>query len=616
MKTRRPPRSPFLILVPWLAAIGANGTAASCLAAGSSAPAATQEAPEASFYAVPDLAELARGGMRDVVARWSVDRSTLRRFHDVSLGARRGERLTAFARSWREALRGLDYDALPLAGQVDYLLLDTALRADLRTEEILARRFEAARELLPFAQEIAALQAARREFVAVAPERVAERFAALTEELEALGERARAGASQEQDTGAEAVAAIRVPADVALRASDWVAELRDELAEWYRFYDGYDPLFTWWVAEPYEALDGALEDYRSLLREEVVGIEEDDDDTIVGAPIGREALLAELEANWIPYSPEELIEIAEREFAWCAEQRLAAARELGFGDDWRAALEHVKSKHVAPGEQPALIHALALEAVDYLEANDLVSVPELAKRTWRMEMMSPERQRYTPYFTGGEVISVAFPTGDMEHAGKLMSMRGNNEHFARATVHHELIPGHHLQQFMLARHATHRRPFRTPFWGEGWALYWEMVLWDRGFQRSPEDRLGMLFWRMHRCARIVFSLRYQLGDWTPEECIDYLTGNVGHERANATAEVRRSVQGGYGPLYQCAYMLGGLQLRALHRELVGSGRMTGRELHDRILREGSIPIELLRALVSGVPLPRDARTSWRFYADD
>ena len=34
---------------------------------------------------------------------------------------------------------------------------------------------------------------------------------------------------------------------------------------------------------------------------------------------------------------------------------------------------------------------------------------------------------------------------EMEHADKLMSLRGNNEHFARATVHHELIPGHHLQ---------------------------------------------------------------------------------------------------------------------------------------------------------------------------
>ena len=36
----------------------------------------------------------------------------------------------------------------------------------------------------------------------------------------------------------------------------------------------------------------------------------------------------------IPYTPEELIAIAEREFAWCEARMLEASRELGFGDDW------------------------------------------------------------------------------------------------------------------------------------------------------------------------------------------------------------------------------------------------------------------------------------------
>jgi len=51
-----------------------------------------------------------------------------------------------------------------------------------------------------------------------------------------------------------------------------------------------------------------------------------------------------------------------------------------------------------------------------------------------------------------------------------------------------------------------------------------------------------------------------------------LVEEVGHERDNALAEVRRSFGGDYDPLYQCAYLIGGLQVRALHRELVGSGR--------------------------------------------
>ena len=282
------------------------------------------------------------------------------------------------------------------------------------------------------------------------------------------------------------------------------------------------------------------------------------------------------------------------------------------GDDWKAALEHVKTLHVAPGEQPGLVLRLAEEATAYLKARDLVTIPPLAEEVWRMEMLSPEAQRVSPFFLGGEVFWVSYPTDEMEHADKLMSMRGNNEHFSRAVVHHELIPGHHLQGFMTRRYNSHRGTFSTPFWGEGWALYWEMLLWDLGFPATPEDRVGMLFWRMHRAARIIFSLNVHLGTMTPDEAIDFLVERVGHERANATAEVRRSMNGTYPPLYQAAYMLGGLQFRALHEELVGSGRMTNRDFHDAILQGGNMPVEMVRARLLSLPLPPDYTAQWRF----
>ena len=60
-------------------------------------------------------------------------------------------------------------------------------------------------------------------------------------------------------------------------------------------------------------------------------------------------------------------------------------------------------------------------------------------------------------------------------------------------------------------------------------------------------------------------------------------------------------------------MLGGLQIRALRRELVDSGKMTNREFHDAVLREGNIPIEMVRALVTNLPLSRDFKSQWRFY---
>jgi hypothetical protein len=297
------------------------------------------------------------------------------------------------------------------------------------------------------------------------------------------------------------------------------------------------------------------------------------------------------------------------------EALLEASREMGHGDDWRAAQEAVKNLAVDPGEKPGVVVELERQSVDFIEERDWITIPPLAREVWRMEMMSPERQLVSPFFLGGEVIQISYPTDEMAHDDKLMSMRGNNPHFNRATVHHELIPGHHLQGFMTSRFNDHRGVFSTPFWGEGWALYWEMILWENDFPRGPEDRIGMLFWRMHRAARIIFSLSFHLGRMTPQEAVDFLVERVGHERANAEAEVRRSFAGDYSPLYQVAYMIGGMQFRALHEELVESGRMSAREFHDAVLQGGRMPVEMVRARLTEQPLTRDFTTRWRFAGD-
>ena len=358
-----------------------------------------------------------------------------------------------------------------------------------------------------------------------------------------------------------------------------------------------------------------LDDYAAFLNREIVGIDEGGDPPIIGDPIGAGALEADLVHEIIPYTAPELIAIAEEEFAWCEREMLEAAEAMGYGDDWKAALEKVKTLHVEPGEQPVLVRELAEEAVAFLKERDLVTIPPLAEEVWRMSMLSPERQKVSPFFLGGEVVQISYPTAEMAHEDKLMSMRGNNPHFSLATVHHELIPGHHLQGFMTSRYNPHRSAFSTPFWGEGWALYWEMRLWDLGFPQTPEDRVGMLFWRMHRAARIIFSLRFHLGEMTPQEAIDFLVDRVGHERANATAEVRRSFNGSYPPLYQAAYMLGGLQFKALHEVLVESGEMSERVFHDAILTGGRMPVEMVRARLRQQPLTRDYETTWRFAGD-
>ena len=549
--------------------------------------------------------------LRDSVAMFTTDRAGVMRRFTVDYSPARRERLRAFYADWQARLTRVDFDRLGLEGRVDWVLFNNRLRRELdqlaREERLMAEMAP----LVPFAGTITALEETRRRMETINPQEAARTLSMLAASLDSLG-RANREASRGTGVAASNGQPARVPRSVALRAIELVDDLRTTMSNWQRFYDGYDPVFSWWTGDPYRRANDALRRYGRGLRETHLGQREGDEEPIVGDPLGAEALRADLVFEMIGYTPEELIAFAERELAWCQNEMRRAARDMGLGDDWRAALERVKQTTVDPGRQPDLIRDLAAQSVEFIRQRDLVTIHPLAEEIWRMEMMPPAQQRVAPFFLGGEVIRVSYPTDSMTHDEKLMSMRGNNPHFSRATVQHELIPGHHLQGFMTSRYNTHRQAFETPFWGEGWALYWEMLLWDLGFPRSPEDRMGMLFWRSHRAARIIFSLKFHLGQMSPQEAIDMLVNDVGHERANATAEVRRSFNGTYSPLYQAAYMLGGLQFRGLHAELVGSGRMTNREFHDRILQGGRMPVEMVRARLTNGPPARDFRAAWRF----
>lgn len=539
--------------------------------------------------------------LRGVIEKFDEDAGILNRFYTALTSPNRSARFRQLYADQLAMLARLNFDTLNHDEQVDYVLfrnyLERRLKELARGEEQLAEMAA----LIPFARTISDLEDDRRALKDLDPAKAA---ATLNELAKRVVETQRSFEGQN---------AAKPKRTVANRAIRTVEGLRRTLRGWYTFYNAYDPVFTWWNEAPYKATDDALGKYITFITERLVGIRADDRTTIIGDPIGRAALIEELNFEMIPYTPEELVEIANKEFDWCVAELKKASREMGFGDDYMKAIEAVKQRYVEPGKQPDLIKKLAYEAIEYMEKNDLVTVPRLARDGWRMEMMTPERQLVAPFFLGGETILVSYPTDGMSHEQKLMSMRGNNPHFSHATVHHELIPGHHLQGFMTRRYRPYRETFRTPFWGEGWALYWEFQLWDRGFNKTPEDKIGALFWRSHRAARIIFSLNFHLEKWTPQECVDLLVNKVGHERDNALAEVRRSFGGDYGPLYQMAYMMGGLQFYQLYKDLVGTKKMTDRAFHDAILKEGAIPVEMVRAILTKQKLTRDFKTNWRYY---
>ena len=536
-----------------------------------------------------------------LMVNFEADLGSLERFYFVNNSPERRERMRTFYNDYVTRLNALPFDNMSVGGKVDFILFrrDLESRLYMLTQE--EKEVNQLPKLIAQGEAIYATEKKRRRGEVMNWQDVAKQLNDCNKTINTA-----IGKLSSEPNYTKAIAA---------RAEGIVKGQQKALKSVFEFYNGYDPQFTWWITKPYYKLDTTLMKYADALKKKVdpATLPKDDGSGIIGSPIGREELLRQLQYEMIPYSPEDLVDIANKEFAWCDAELLKATKEMGFGDDWKKAQEKVKMSFVPEGHQPEAMLKLYNESIEFLKKHDLITIPPIAEETWRMSMIPPQQQLVSPFFLGGEVLQISYPTDEMNHDDKLMSMRGNNPHFSRATVHHELIAGHHMQGFMNDRYKVYRQ-FYNPFWSEGWALYQEFILWDLGFPRGPEDKIGMLFWRMHRCARIIFSLNYHLGRWTPQQCIDFLVDRVGHERANAEGEVRRSFTGGYGPLYQLAYMIGGLQFYALKRELVDSGKMTYKQYHDAVMHENYLPVEMVRAIITNQPPKKDFKSNWKFYS--
>jgi hypothetical protein len=89
---------------------------------------------------------------------------------------------------------------------------------------------------------------------------------------------------------------------VAARAAAMVESLRGSLKEWFAFYDGFVPEFSWWVRQPFQALDTQLDGHAKFLRTELAGLKGEPDDPLIGDPVGAEALARQISTELLPWS--------------------------------------------------------------------------------------------------------------------------------------------------------------------------------------------------------------------------------------------------------------------------------------------------------------------------
>jgi len=164
---------------------------------------------------------------------------------------------------------------------------------------------------------------------------------------------------------------------------------------------------------------------------------------------------------------------------------------------------------------------------------------------------------------------------------------------------HEVYPGHYTQ---FLNNRLNPDPVRSLFASganaEGWALYCEEMMLDQGLHGDdPSYRLAQIQAALQRACRYLAGIALHTEGMTVDEAAAFFEKNAFMTPHNAMVEALRGTQ---DPGY-LRYQLGKLMIVRLRDEMKareGASFDLGR-FHDAFLKEGAIPIVLIRRELLG-----------------
>jgi uncharacterized protein (DUF885 family) len=164
---------------------------------------------------------------------------------------------------------------------------------------------------------------------------------------------------------------------------------------------------------------------------------------------------------------------------------------------------------------------------------------------------------------------------------------------------HEVFPGHYVQ-FLNNRHNPDvvRLIYGSGADIEGWALYCEQMMLDEGLHdHDPKYRLAQLQMALLRACRYLVGIRMHTQGMTVDQAAKFFVDNAYQTPHNAMVEALR----GTGDPGYLRYQLGKLMILKLRedvRKQQGASFNLGK-FHDAFLKQGAIPIKLIRRAMLG-----------------
>ncbi len=168
-----------------------------------------------------------------------------------------------------------------------------------------------------------------------------------------------------------------------------------------------------------------------------------------------------------------------------------------------------------------------------------------------------------------------------------------------STAIHEVYPGHYTQfLWVQAAPSKTRKVLYNNSNAEGWAHYSEQMMLDEGYGGGdPKLRLGQLVDAMLRDARFIVGIEMHTGKMTLEQAQQFFIKEGFQVPPVAEVEAKR---GASDPTY-LYYTLGKLQILKLREDYrkVRGNAFTLQEFHDHLMRQGSVPMKIIRQSMLG-----------------
>ena len=279
----------------------------------------------------------------------------------------------------------------------------------------------------------------------------------------------------------------------------------------------------------------------------------------------------------------------ESEVARLHGQMLGAMKESGFTGDFPAFLAFLRKDPQFQAKTPEELLMRAAWIAKRFDGKASQYFGQLPRARFAIR---PVPDDLAPFYTAGR-------GGPGVYLLNTYNLPNRPLYNLTALTLHESAPGHAFQMPLALEHKQQpdfRQHTYLSAYGEGWALYCELLGLEMGMYDTPYDRFGMLNYQIWRAARLVIDTGIHSQGWSRDRAIAYLRDYSALPQHEIETEVDRYIA---WPAQALSYYLGEdaiLKSRAKAEKALGD-RFNVRAFHDTVLELGSVPIPVLQARI-------------------